>query len=365
MHATTHRKLTLAAALGALLAGACGEVRPPTAAREAPAATYRDQARAILETRCVRCHSGATPAGSYDLGSYLAALGHGSDDTRNILPGDGESRLLTKLDPVKEPTHNGYLEAADLALLQRWVVQAKAAYQDSSVHPAGWLDTTNRSSTSFHGGFLRNKRWKTTSCRSCHGEALTGGAAEAPLSGGSCYTCHSDGPTGCDTCHGDGKAGRRFADLTGAVARTARGAGAHAAHLKSRASALWVSPTCADCHKVPATVDAEGHLDGDGWAEVTFSDRAAGKLYAGGKGPAAGYDMTTGTCANVHCHGLDGATVKSWKWTSPQTMTCDACHGSPPRKVKAGFDHPRSSDCQACHKTAFDPSRHIDGKVDL
>jgi predicted CxxxxCH...CXXCH cytochrome family protein len=370
---------TLAACL--VLLASCGEVRAPIPGRESPTATYIDHVRPILESRCVSCHSGSSPAGSYDLSTHLSTLGHGSDGTRNVLPGDKESILLTRLDPAKDAQHHAYLlptaqqlgegetatqrQADDYARLVSWVVKARAAYQDSSVHPAGWLDPSLRSAATFHGGYLRKKAWKTTECQSCHGAALTGGAREDVLAGGSCASCHSGGTGSCDTCHGDGSAGSTFKDLSGNISRSAAGAGAHAAHLKASAANQWLSPKCDDCHKVPKTTDAEGHLGSDLHAEVHFSDRASGKLYAGGKGPAAAYDATTGTCTNVHCHGLNGGSVTAWKWTDTQKMTCDACHGTPPKEVKAGFDHPQATDCLSCHPSAYDPSKHINGKVEL
>jgi mono/diheme cytochrome c family protein len=54
----------------------------------------------------------------------------------------------------------------------------------------------------------------------------------------------------------------------------------------------------------------------------------------------------------------------------PDGLGCSSCHGEPPQKTLKGTPHPTASNCQQCHGSAYDqgkldPSKHINGKVDL
>src|SRR5512133_806304 len=87
---------------------------------------------------------------------------------------------------------------------------------------------------------------------------------------------NADPQAGCAiACHGADTNNAPPRSNSGVTATTARPVGAHQAHLV--ASPAWHRAVdCGDCHVVPATVDAPGHIDGDGVAEVTFSARAGG-----------------------------------------------------------------------------------------
>jgi predicted CxxxxCH...CXXCH cytochrome family protein len=336
----------------------CGELRPPGAPRPS-LVTYHD-VRPILDARCATagCHRGAGPSGGYDLSSYIGVLGVGSDDVRNAIASDASSLLLTKLDAVKEPRHWGYLlpqssdlragetaesrRDADLVLLRRWVVDYGLAYFDVLVHPPSWLYAASRASDDFHGGFLRARQWDLDACRGCHGNDLRGGT-----SGRDCSTCHDGGPEGCTTCHGSSARSGPTAvapptDLSWSTSRSARGVGAHQAHLRDRA--WWAKIECVDCHRVPTALRDPGHASStDGRATLTFGARAALSNVA----PL--YSPSTTTCS-VYCHGASFAAIKQGEvptWTDTQYPGCNTCH-----KVPAVAGGP---DCSVCHPQSVKP----------
>ena len=346
---------------GFLLLG-CGEVRQDDDA--ANIVSYTETVAPLLAARCVGCHSGSTASGSYDLSSYRGLLGPGSDTTRNAVPGDVTSRLLTKLDATKEVTHWKHLlpksvelkegetaetrRDADFLLLKAWVLTFGLAYMDSAIHPPGWVYPGKRSSQSFHGGALRANAWSTTGCQECHGQDLKGSSKKG---GGSCQTCHTSGTSSCTVCHGESKTGSAAPpmDLSWNLSATSRGVGAHAAHL--RGSQLMSPVLCSDCHKVPASTEADGHLLDDSTkktsdlkAEVVFSAAASKDSVT------AAYDATAGTCT-VSCHGAgvtDAGSQAKPSWTSSKKMDCQSCHAAPHKSPAMG-----GADCSLCHQQVF------------
>ncbi len=172
---------------------------------------------------------------------------------------------------------------------------------------------------------------------------------------------NADPQAGCaGACHGDAASNAPPTSLTAETATTATGVGAHRAHLDPLST--WHRPVaCGDCHAVPATVDAPGHIDtNDGTAELTFSDLAGGA--------AASW---SGTACTTACHGsvaIGGAAPEPvWTQVDGSQATCGSCHGVPPPAP-----HPTGTDCASCHPTMEegsmtfrDPTRHIDGVVDV
>lgn len=227
------------------------------------------------------------------------------------------------------------------------------------------------------------------SCQSCHGNPPT------KLRDGKdhpndtrCYQCHQhvdqnnkiikpelhingrvefSYPTQCNACHGDDKSPAPPKDLSGNTATTARGVGAHQAHLQNNGRNVVVA--CEACHQVPASTEASGHLDASLPAEVLFQSLAV----FGGLQPK--WERNSNTCSQVYCHGatLDGGTHTSPVWTQVDgsQATCGSCHGNPPRKVRSGASHTASKDCYLCHSsmakdgTIKQPALHINGRVDL
>jgi len=132
------------------------------------------------------------------------------------------------------------------------------------VHPAGFLDPT---SDAFHGKELARRSWDFALCGTCHGADFKGGLVTGAVA---CTDCHADGPTACTTCHGE-------AGPT---------SGNHAPHHAAQLA-------CSECHTVPASWDAPGHLLGDtrtlGEAFHIPSDEAlTWDQIAGALGTAAG-----------------------------------------------------------------------------
>lgn len=171
---------------------------------------------------------------------------------------------------------------------------------------------------------------------------------------------NADPLLGCSLgCHGGDTSNAPPNDLAGQAATSLIGVGAHQAHLDP-APDWHRAITCADCHAVPQTVGAPGHMDdGDNTAELTFGMAA---------GPGASWNGTTCTTG---CHGSAaiGATAPEPTWTRVDgaQAACGSCHGVPPPAP-----HPQEANCAACHPTmeegslAFrDPASHIDGKVDV
>jgi predicted CxxxxCH...CXXCH cytochrome family protein len=200
------------------------------------------------------------------------------------------------------------------------------------VHPTGILDPA---SDDFHGQELARRNWNFAICATCHGEDFRGGRAKV-----SCLTCHADGPTACTTCHGQGPT-----------------TGAHVVHREVGKLA------CGECHTVPATWDAEGHILRGSVAdpppaEVTFGARAQRTIDPADRaGPPSFRD---GRCSNVYCHGdvlaAAGGTATRPRWSDPAAPgACDRCHGAPP--PSHAQDH-----CATCHPAG---APHIDGIVQV
>lgn len=169
----------------------------------------------------------------------------------------------------------------------------------------------------------------------------------------------ADPQAGCSLgCHGTEVSTAPPQALGGITATTARGVGAHRAHVG--VAATWHRQVvCSDCHNVPAEVGAPGHLDGDNKAELTF-----------GSSVSMG-SMWNGTSCTTGCHGnaAFGGTSPTPVWTQVDgsQSTCGSCHGTPPPAP-----HPTGANCASCHPTMEessltfrDPASHIDGKVDV
>ncbi len=169
----------------------------------------------------------------------------------------------------------------------------------------------------------------------------------------------------CTACHGsaarEGSALAQAApprNVDGATAVSAPGVGAHQIHLTGDGRAAPVA--CGDCHQVPETTFAAGHLDSALPAEVIL----AGRAIHGER--SAVYDADRGTCADSYCHG-DAA--PEWRAPRDGDEACGTCHGLPP-----AAPHPRSTpeECADCHGsvvradgTFLNANRHVDGEIDV
>jgi len=193
-----------------------------------------------------------------------------------------------------------------------------------------------------------------------------GTSCRKPLADGlgrdvTCHSCHgselNDAPPRVAWPH---KEGKTTAD---------RAIGAHAIHLQ--VSIVRAALGCNDCHIVPETIDAAGHIDAAP-AEVTFGELARAS------GAAAGFDAASGTCT-VYCHGitLKGGLRPTPAWTFAQLPerattqtpdTCVGCHGAPPPAP-----HPPLAACNRCHGATVQSDgsidvgggKHINGVIDV
>lgn len=205
-------------------------------------------------------------------------------------------------------------------------------------------------------------------CGGCHAmpPATVASGAAHPSVGSApadCAPCHSfdaathvDGhvdvsPLGCDGCHGTGPLGAPPPGLAGELAGGA--VGAHARHLDATlVDRVGRAARCTDCHEVPDSVEADGHLDSSPPADV--------RLWNGGS-----YEPGPRTCV-AGCH-WDRDPGPAWDDDSGAERACDACHGMPPATTRIGTPHPPTAPevavCVTCH--AFEPTTHVDGHVDL
>jgi predicted CxxxxCH...CXXCH cytochrome family protein len=221
------------------------------------------------------------------------------------------------------------------------------------------VDGTQSQCGSCHGAPPPAPHPVDSNCASCHPTMVAGGGLTIAYP-----ALHIDGKVdlindqACDSCHGSGGNPAPPKDTTGGTTTDLRTVGAHRNHLDP---STWRKDIpCEACHKVPGAVGAIGHIDSAAPAELTFSALAGGAVWNGS------------TCTNTYCHGstLGGGTSKNPVWTNVNGVQgqCGSCHGTPPPAP-----HPVDSDCGKCHDTMTpggglvitDPSRHIDGNLDV
>jgi predicted CxxxxCH...CXXCH cytochrome family protein len=176
-----------------------------------------------------------------------------------------------------------------------------------------------------------------------------------------CLDAEQPAAPGCNTCHGTPGGNAAPPQALGSITDpTYPWTGTHQAHLLG--ATLGRSIACVQCHTVPATIDAPGHID-DAWpAEVTWGELAA----ANGRQPS--WQRETRTCGNTYCHsGVAGGSTMAPQWDdlTGARNACTSCHGMPPPAP-----HPGNSSCENCHgavagpeSTLADPTLHVDGTV--
>jgi len=167
--------------------------------------------------------------------------------------------------------------------------------------------------------------------------------------------------TSCTACHGGPTSIAPPPDTAGNTDVASPGVGAHQVHLSGGASSRPLG--CDECHVVPATADAPGHLDATPDTVVTFSGIALTAIAT----PA--FDSAALTCNATFCHGpADAANSVSPVWTrTAGRLGCTDCHGFPP----AAPHEQASSDCSTCHSnvtptlTFVDRNLHVNGVVNF
>lgn len=329
-----------------LLFSACGEHRDSI---DEPYGTitssYKGNIQSLLVDKCTSCHGSIKAEGNYNMESWSGLFGPGSDGTiRNAIPGNPQSAILTVL---SDATHKDILSAEETTLLTDWVVNDRMAYlANADYHPAEWVTPNDRSSTLFHGGFLRSQKWDLNGCRKCHGAQLKGGITEI-----SCTSCHENNAAGCKTCHRtvSNDAALPATTLSGNINPLGGSLGVHAIHVKNNIP-------CSECHKVPEEMMSEGHLFDDDnrnsnlRAEIVFGPIASKDGYQ------PSYNPTQKTCRGVYCHAL-GPKPKVVSWNGVGTVSCGSCHSVPHKsKPYGGYD------CSLCHQQSVE--RCNEGEAD-
>jgi predicted CxxxxCH...CXXCH cytochrome family protein len=314
----------------------------------------------VAATTCASCHGSddaGIPPRALDGGTRVAQSGVGAHTAHRT--GGAWSRPVSCETCHEVPTTTAHPNGG--------LVEVKAA--------VAWNGGTGRCATSCHG--VTSPAWTTEdaglSCSSCHGAPPP--SPHPAVS--QCVLCHGpavraqhlDGvvqvnvPTACNGCHGSATNDAPPSDLSGSADTGRTGVGAHQSHLVSRGLARVVG--CAECHVVPATVDAGAHLDG--LTQVRFE----GVARSNGASPV----WNGLTCANSACHdtsvwrsspGGGSSPAPAWTRVDGSQRTCTSCHGAPPPAP-----HVQRSDCFACHQSASPdggfvrPDLHVNGRVDF
>jgi len=389
----------------------------------------------IQSAACGGCHTGYTDkvvnVATHIDGTVQAVGGctscHGDAARTNVAiasapPKDATGNTATTF--IGVGAHQAHLVAgkvsAAIACTQCHTVPA-----DLANHPNGTIDLT-WGPTAQAGGVVPTFDKVTAGCAAsyCHGATLTGGTLTTPVwtrvdgTQAACGTCHGIPPTtpahagltgasncgdchagytnaaanlathvngtveatgagSCTSCHGD--AARTPAGIAPAPPKrfggtladpiSDRGVGAHQAHLV--AGKMRGPMACSECHVVPATVNAAGHLDAvnaTGSADVTFGPLAR----TGGAVPV--WNTANLSCGTTYCHGatLPNATTNGSNHTpvwnrgtataAAAEAACGTCHGIPPPAP-----HAQNTACGSCHTgysaTTVDRTRHVDGTV--
>lgn len=341
---------------------------------------------------------------------------HGSITGGNAPPKDTQGNTATNTRGVG--AHQSHLNPSNLFF--KPVVCTDCHLVPATVTSLGHIDTPLPAEVKFSGRAGTSPTWNGAQCSNvyCHGATLTdpttgtgaGGAATSPLwqkvdgTQAQCTSCHGFPPPGqhpqdpdcgkchmdvklganttfldaskhidgnldvntdlaCNTCHGGGANNAPPKEVSGGTATTLRGVGAHQAHVVGGSS--WhLDVTCNECHLVPATQNAVGHIDAQRPADVTFSGLGAGTTWNGANCSSYCHGTTLKTSAGTPAGG--NATVPVWTKVDGTQKQCTSCHGSPPP-----LPHPQNSACETCHadagpnQTIKTPSMHIDGTVQV
>jgi predicted CxxxxCH...CXXCH cytochrome family protein len=346
----------------------------------------RDTFTSSEVTRCATCHGDPSRSGDY---LQRAAPPHDTTLATDVsYPGVGAHQIHLRPSAthaavacdechrvprsVDEPGHADSARPAELTFGALSRSQGRAPSYDAATRTcrdtychraADAVWTSPRDSVkacgSCHGLPPKAPHPASNRCSACHGRVVDDARRIIAPS------LHVDGvveytPSGCTTCHGRGDDPAPPVDTEGNDASTSPGVGAHQAHLTP--NTVGRALACEECHVVPSAVDSPGHVDGV--VQVVLSSVAT----SGGH-DAARFDPATRTCMDTWCHGAASAGhAASPDWTSPAPLGCDSCHGNPPPAP-----HPQMTSCAKCHGAVVtddgasikDPSRHVDGTVDV
>ncbi|MBW2278318.1 MAG: CxxxxCH/CxxCH domain-containing protein, partial [Deltaproteobacteria bacterium] len=167
----------------------------------------------------------------------------------------------------------------------------------------------------------------------------------------------------CNSCHGGDENDAPPEPVGDAGTTDDIAIGAHQSHLTDGENRAAIE--CEECHLVPETIAAKGHIDALP-AELTFGELAS----AEDAEPA--WDRETARCSGTYCHGStlsDGEhTEPQWTLVDESQIGCDGCHGEPP-----GAPHPVRDECELCHSdTVLEDGTidiaggaHMNGEIDF
>jgi hypothetical protein len=241
---------------------------------------------------------------------------------------------------------------------------------------AEFIDPTH---ANYHGAIFWDNNFDFADCQDCHGSNLDGGVVDFSCSV-SCHTA-TDGVFACDNCHSGPTSSLPFTNVRNETDSTVASVGLHNSHL-SPVRAVRPAMDCDDCHLVPTSMWATGHIDATpDEAEVPFGILAT---LNGSLTPL--WDHSNGTCADTYCHGnfafADDTSSNAWAYTVPDSIIvgsnatvswtevytgdefCTFCHSYPPT------GHIASNTCGSCHSSVVnndhlsikDLSKHINGQ---
>jgi predicted CxxxxCH...CXXCH cytochrome family protein len=277
---------------------------------------------------------------------------------------DGLPAEVTFSGPALALGHGAHWDAAQASCSGSWCHTPSPG--DTRSSPA-WNVEQELTCTSCHGLPPPLPHPQVAECSVCHG-AVVGADNRSIID----KNRHVDGTVDvlldapCNACHGGANAAPP-ADLQGNSDTSFAGVGAHQAHVQGTPRSRPVP--CNECHLVPVTLLAPGHLDSAAPAELVFS----GVALAQGASPV--YEQ--GSCRATSCHGdvfpgghLSGGahTVPAWAVVDGTQAACGTCHGLPPPPPHPNDTFP----CHQCHADLGDddvtfvhPELHVDGIVTL
>jgi predicted CxxxxCH...CXXCH cytochrome family protein len=332
--------------------------------------------------RCARCHGSAERSGDvlaraappFDLGGGTDVSRPGVGAHARHLEANGRNAPVRCDECHVVPEATGSPGHADDALPAEIVFGALARHggraprYDGTAHACSgtychgpdaprWTEPRGDACGSCHALPPPPPHPASAECHRCHGEVVD--AARAFVAPDK----HVDGTlqeqTSCASCHGTSSSPAPPPDLSGASERGRVGVGAHAVHLAGGLASRPV--TCESCHLVPATTNAQGHLD-EPPADVVFGGAATAR----GRTPS--WDRASLRCAQSWCHGPSSLSgPHSPPWTAESPLGCAGCHGLPPPPP-----HPQLATCNLCHgevvTAALTIARrdlHVDGVVEI
>ncbi|WP_459813917.1 CxxxxCH/CxxCH domain c-type cytochrome [Geotalea toluenoxydans] len=308
----------------------------------APSATYGTCTNIYCHSNAQSNTGAATPVAYTSPGWNDASLGcggcHLDMDSDTSAPGDHVKHAQGTANFTCATCHNSYTETSvttSTHVNKTIELSFSGTYATGTVYSQG-------------NGAVGNGFGNCTASK-CHGQG-------APVWGGGLYSA----TVPCENCHGSAATSPFYSTAATGAAPTKVTAendskvGAHVPHLTARAAYTGIV-ACGDCHTVPATITAVGHMNGVS-APVFSGDavlNTANPTYA------------SSTCTATYCHGgkmINGSSNgvdTSPTWTNTAYLTgipsntgdCAMCHGCPPTGY-TGSSHSGTealSACNGCH----------------